>query len=153
MSQTYSQTTSESMLAQQVPVPKVISPAAHGVIDYCHVAFFFTVGLLCRRRNPRASTAAFATSGFVLAQSLLTDYRLGVRPLLPFRTHGKMDQVFAASSWLMPFLFGFRGTGAAKVFGVNSLAEASVVAMTDWNSRRAAAERAEAAWRRERSAA
>ena len=149
MSQTYSQTTSESMLAQQLPVPKVISPTAHGVIDYCHVAFFFTVGLLCRRRNPRAASAAFATSGFVLAQSLLTDYRLGVRPVLPFRTHGKMDQVFAASSWLMPFLFGFRGTGAAKIFEVNSLAEGGVVAMTDWSSARARLERVEAALRSE----
>lgn len=144
---------SETILAQQVPVPKVISPTAHGVIDYCHVAFFFTVGLLCRRRNKRAALAAFATSGFVLGQSLMTDYRLGVRPVLPFQTHGKMDQVFAATSWLMPLLFGFRGTGAAKVFEVNSLAESSVVAMTDWSSRRARVERLDAAWRSEREAA
>lgn len=144
---------SETIFAQQMAVPKVIGPTAHGVIDYCHVAFFFTVGLLCRRKNKRAAAAAFATSGFVLGQSLLTDYRLGLRPVLPFQTHGKMDQVFAATSWIMPKLFGFRETAAAKIFEVNSLAEGSVVAMTDWSSRRAAVERAEAAWRRERRAA
>lgn len=144
---------SETILAQQMPVPKVISPTAHGVIDYCHVAFFFTVGLLCRRRNKRAAAAAFATSGFVLGQSLMTDYRLGVRPVLPFQTHGKMDQVFAATSWMMPLLFGFRGTAAAKIFEVNSLAEGSVVAMTDWSSRRARVERLDAEWRSEREAA
>ena len=144
---------SQMLVAQQVPVPKVISPTAHGAIDYCHVAFFFTVGLLCARRNTRAATAAFATSGFVLGQSLLTDYRLGLRPVLPFRLHGKMDQVFAATSWLMPFLFGFRGTTAAKIFEVNSLAEGGVVAMTDWSSARARLERVEAAWKSENMAA
>lgn len=144
---------SQMLVAQQVPVPKVISPTAHGVIDYCHVAFFFTVGLFCARKNPRAATAAFATSGFVLGQSLLTDYRLGLRPVLPFRLHGKMDQVFAATSWLMPFLFGFRGTAAARIFEVNSLAESGVVAMTDWSSARARLERVEAAWKSENMAA
>ena len=59
-------------------VPKVISPTVHGIIDYCHAAFFFTVGVLCARsHNKAAARAAFATSGFILVQSLLTDYRFG----------------------------------------------------------------------------
>jgi hypothetical protein len=122
-------------------LPKVISPAAHGVIDYAHAAFFFTVGLLCRRSNKRAARAAFATSGFILAQSLLTDYRFGWKPLISFETHGQMDSAFASSSWLLPLLFDFRGTKAARIFEGNSLAEASVVGMTDWNSARAHRER------------
>jgi hypothetical protein len=121
--------------------PKVISPTAHGVIDYAHSAFFFTVGLLCGRSNKRAACAAFATSGFILIQSLLTDYRYGVKPVISFETHGKMDYVFASSSWLFPLAFGFRGTPAAKIFEMNSLAEASVVGMTDWDSDRAHQER------------
>ena len=122
-------------------LPKVISPTAHGVIDYCHAAFFFTVGLLCSRSNKRAARAAFATSGFILIQSLLTDYRFGVKPVFSFETHGKMDSVFAASSWMVPMLFGFKRTGAAKIFETNSLAEGSVVAMTDWSNQRARQER------------
>ncbi|SDF00538.1 hypothetical protein SAMN05444167_1099 [Terriglobus roseus] len=51
-------------------VPKVISPTVHGVIDYCHAAFFFTVGgLSARARNKGAARAAFATGGFILVQS------------------------------------------------------------------------------------
>jgi hypothetical protein len=122
-------------------LPKVISPKAHGVIDYAHAAFFFAVGLLCRRSNKKAARAAFATSGFILAQSLLTDYRYGAKPIISFETHGKMDSVFASSSWAIPLVFGFRGTTAAKIFEVNFLAEASVVGMTDWDSRRAHWER------------
>src|ERR1700712_5382198 len=122
-------------------VPKVISPTAHGIIDYAHAAFFFAVGVLCRRSNKRAASAAFATSGFILAQSLLTDYRFGAKPILPFETHGKMDAAFASGSWLIPRIFGFRGTPEAKIFEMNSLAEASVVEMTDWSSERAHQER------------
>jgi hypothetical protein len=121
--------------ALETRLPKVISPSTHGIIDYAHSAFFFTVGVLCSRSNKRAACAAFATSGFILAQSLLTDYRYGWKPLISFETHGKMDSVFASTSWLVPALFGFRGTNAAKVFEANSLVEASVVGMTDWSSK------------------
>ena len=123
-------------------IPKVISPTTHGIIDYCHAAFFFTVGVVCARtQNKAASTAAFATGGFILVQSLLTEYRFGAKPVFPFETHGKMDAVFAASSWAVPLLFGFRNSAAGKIFEINSLAESGVVALTDWNSRRAHEER------------
>jgi hypothetical protein len=129
---------SQSENSMDAAIPKVISPTVHGIIDYCHAAFFFTVGVVCARsHNKAASRAAFATSGFILVQSLLTDYRFGAKPVFSFETHGKMDAVFASSSWAIPLLFGFGGTAAAKIFEGNSLAEASVVATTDWNSRRA----------------
>ncbi|HEX4164251.1 MAG TPA: hypothetical protein VHZ55_02155 [Bryobacteraceae bacterium] len=125
-----------------VALPKVISPTMHGIIDYCHAAFFFTVGVVCARSdNKAAARVAFATSGFILVQSLLTDYRFGAKPVFSFETHGKMDTVFASSSWLLPLFFGFKDTPAAKIFEGNSLAEASVVATTDWNSQRAHFER------------
>src|SRR5881227_1162016 len=106
--------------ALETKLPKVISPTAHGVIDYAHAAFFFTVGLLCSRSNKRAAAAAFTTSGFILVQSLMTDYRFGAKPVLSFETHGKMDSAFAASSWLIPRIFGFKETAAAKIFEGNS---------------------------------
>lgn len=118
-------------------IPKFISPTAHGVIDYCHAAFFFTVGMLCSRSNKRAAVAAVATGGFILVQSMLTDYRFGIKPVIPFATHGKMDRVFAASSWMIPMIFGFKGTKEARIFETNSLAESSIVAATDWSSERA----------------
>lgn len=122
-------------------LPKVISPAAHGVIDYAQAAFFFALGLLSSRSNKGAARAAFATSGFILAQSLLTDYRFGWKPLISFETHGKIDSIFASGSWLIPVLFDFQGTRAGKIFEGNSVAEASIVGMTDWNSTRAHRER------------
>ena len=123
-------------------LPKVISSTVHGIIDYRHAAFFLTVGVLSvRSHNKAAARAAFATSGFILVQSLLTDYRFGAKPVFSFETHGKMDAVFASSSWRIPLLFGFKDTAAGKIFEGNSLAEASGVATTDWNSQRAHEER------------
>lgn len=130
-----------SLETLETGLPKVIGPTAHGAIDYAHAAFFFILGLCCKRSNKRAARAAFATSGFILVQSLLTNYRFGVKPVFSFETHGKMDTVFAASSWLIPQFFGFEGTAPARIFEANSLAEASVVGMTDWDSERAYEER------------
>lgn len=128
--------------ASGASIPKVISPTAHGIVDYCHAAFFLTVGIVCARsQNKAASGAAFGTGGFILVQSLLTDYRFGAKPVISFETHGKMDAVFAATSWALPLLFGFRDTAAGKIFEINSLAESGVVALTDWDSQRAHEER------------
>ena len=102
--------------------------------------FFLTVGVCCRRSNKRAAAAAFTTSGFILAQSLVTDYRFGAKPVFSFETRGKMDSVLAASSWLIPRIFGFNETPAAKIFESNSLAEASV--WDDGLERRASTPRA-----------
>ncbi len=114
-------------------LPKVISPRVHGFIDYAHATFFFGMALACRKQNPRAAAAALGTAAFVLVESLLTDYPLGVKRLIPFQTHGKMDAAFAASSFGVPSLFGFDDTGAAAIFKMNTLVESTVVALTDFS--------------------
>jgi hypothetical protein len=115
-------------------MPKPISAKTHGFIDYAHAGFFLSMAFLCRKKNPRAAAAAAVTGGFVLVQSLLTDYPLGVKKVLSFEAHGKMDAGFAAVSPLMPKLFGFSGTAAARVFEANGFIEGSVVALTDFDS-------------------
>lgn len=125
-------------------LPKVIDARAHGVIDYCHAAFFLSLALLCRKKNPPAALAALGTGSFVLVQSLLTDYPLGASPVLPFEAHGKMDAGFAAFSYAIPRLFAFEGTKAAVVFKTNAFVEASVVGLTDFNSEHARQQEMEA---------
>lgn len=121
-------------------LPKVISPTAHGVIDYSHAAFFAGMAALCWKKNRPAAIAAAGTSAFILVQSLLTDYKLGVKHVIPFAVHGKMDAGFAAASLAVPSAFGFGGTAAARVFQANAFVESAVVGMTDWSSDRARAE-------------
>jgi hypothetical protein len=121
-------------------LPKVIDARTHGIIDYCHAAFFFGMAVFCARRNKRAAKAALATGAFILAESVLTDYPLGAKKLIPFETHGHLDTAFAGSSFAMPAWFGFAGTPEAEVFKINGFVEGLVVGLTDWNSDRARSE-------------
>lgn len=121
-------------------LPKVIDARTHGVIDYMHAALFLGVAWFCRKSNPRGALAAGITGAFILTESLLTDYPLGAFKKIPFEDHGRMDAALAASSVMLPNLFGFEGTGLSKVFKANAFVEASVVGMTDWNSGHARAE-------------
>ena len=121
-------------------LPKVIDARKHGIIDYCHAAFFLGMAYVCRKSEPRAALAALLTGSFVLVQSLLTDYPLGVKKVIPFRVHGQMDAAFAASSFMMPKVFGFSDSSAAAVFTGNSFVEAAVVGATDFSSERARSE-------------
>lgn len=121
-------------------LPKVIDARTHGVIDYCHAAFFLGMAWLCRKSNKRAALAAAVTGAFLLTESLLTDYPLGAAKVIPFEQHGRMDAAFAAASLMMPGLFGFEGTAASKIFKGNAFAEASVVGMTNWSNEDARAE-------------
>lgn len=121
-------------------LPKVIDARTHGIIDYCHAAFFFSMAIFYARRNKRAATAALASGAFILAESVLTDYPFGAKKVIPFETRGRIDAGFAASSFGMANLFGFTGTAAAQVFAINGFVEGAVVGMTDWNSERARGE-------------
>jgi len=121
-------------------LPKIIDARKHGMIDYCHAAFFLGMAYVCRKSEPRAALAALLTGSFVLVQSLLTDYPLGVKKVIPFRVHGQMDAAFAASSFMIPKVFGFSDSAAASVFTGNSFVEAAVVGATDFSSERARSE-------------
>jgi hypothetical protein len=124
-------------------LPDVISPRTHGFIDYPHSALFLAAGVFFWKRNKRAAIAALATGGFVLVQSLLTDYPLGVAPVLSFRTHGRMDAALVGASFSLPRFAGFSDKPEAWLFKVGGVAEAFVVAMTDFDSARAHEERLE----------
>ena len=121
----------------EAKLPKVISPKTHGIIDYCHAAFFATLALVCWKSNRRAAVAAASTSALVIVQGLLTDYKWGVKKIMPFEVHGQIDGSFAALSLGIPKAFGFEGTVPATIFKANAFVEATVVGLTDWNNQRA----------------
>ena len=95
------------------PDYKIIDSRTHGIIDYCHAAFFLGMSIVVRK-NKAAALTALGTGAFVLVQSLLTDYPLGFKRDLTFETHGKMDAAFGSLSWALPRIFGFQHTKAAK---------------------------------------
>jgi hypothetical protein len=133
-----------TLSALERKLPKVITPAAHSVIDYAHVAFFVTTGLVLWKKNRRAALASLGTGAFVLVQALLTDYPGGVLPRISFKTHGRMDAGFASASTVIPRLMAFDHTPAAEIFHVNSVVEACVVGLTQFDSAEASRQNAAA---------
>lgn len=112
---------------------KPITPEAHGVIDYVTVAtvaiapeildFPTTAKWLCR-----------TLAADYLAVSLLTDYPLAVKRLIPFKAHGAIEGAIGAVLPALPWALGFARHRAARdfVLGLTGLT-AVVAALTDWN--------------------
>lgn len=113
--------------------PKVISAKTHSILDYIHAGTNFAVAALFRRRNRRASNAAFALGASVLANALMTDYPLGVFRLYSFKTHGILDYGVAAASAALPSLLGIEDTSEAGYFHAQGAGETLIAGLSDYS--------------------
>ena len=118
-------------------LPKVMDARRHGALDYLHAAFF--VGMACayRRRQPRVAAAALVTGGLLLTEALLTDYPLGMKRIIPFEMHGRIDGAAAVMALSLPRILGVEGTAASAIFKSSGVLGATLVGITDYDSRRA----------------
>lgn len=111
---------------------KVISPRAHGVIDY------LTVGLAALAPNlfgfsGAAEALSRTVAGAYLFITLFTAFPLGVVRFIPFRVHGIIEAVTGVALLAAPWLFGFAGEPAARNFFLFLGATALVVfVLTNW---------------------
>jgi hypothetical protein len=121
-------------LVRQLPVPKVISPKTHKLLDYLTIGAFGVIAGLCWGSKRRASIAAIANGAFVLSYTLLTDYDGDGKRPVSFRTHGDLDVIQAGMAAIAPELLGFSDTGVAHVFRGQALNESAVLAMTDFDA-------------------
>lgn len=92
---------------------KFIPSKFHGALDYA-VAITLIVAPLVLGFAGVAKYLAIAGGLGLLVYSLITDYSLSARKLLPFRMHLILDFVAALALVAAPFLFGF--TGIEKAF-------------------------------------
>lgn len=113
-------------------MPRVLSSKTHSVIDYIHVATNFVAGALFWKRNKRAAAGAFILGGSVLANSLMTDYELGVFRLYSFKVHGILDYGAAATSAAMPAMMGFSDKRQAKYFYSQGGGESLIAGISDY---------------------
>jgi hypothetical protein len=117
--------------------PKVISPKTHAIIDYANAGAHILAGALFRRNGRlRASNAAYALGVSILANSLMTDYPLGVFRHYSFRVHGALDYGIAAASTSMPRLLGIEDEPEARFFKWQGTGEGVVAAMSDYTDSR-----------------
>lgn len=95
---------------------KFIGPKLHGALDYAVAVALIAVPLLFdfAATSAAALWIAVAGGGALFVYSLFTDYSAGVRAVIPFRVHLKLDAIAGAALLAAPYLFAFAGT--ARLF-------------------------------------
>ena len=88
---------------------QVLPSVSHGVMDYLTGAALLAAPKLLgfdHGSNPAMKTARLF-GALILGQAVMTDYKLGLFKVLPFRMHLMLDYVLGPAMALAPFLFGF----------------------------------------------
>ena len=100
------------------PIPRVVTPRAHAMIDYASIGLFLGATAWLWRRNRRAAQASLICGSTELALTLLTDYPGGVTDLISFQTHRELDYGLAAMAAAIPQALAFPRDGETKFFRV-----------------------------------
>ncbi len=87
-----------------LPLKRFVPQDVHSLLDYANA---FTVASVSLGATSPACTAGSALGLSVLGVSLLTDYRLSVRKLIPIEVHEVIDYVWGISAIAAPFVFGY----------------------------------------------
>jgi hypothetical protein len=112
---------------------KPITPRVHGMLDYATSAATAAAPALFAFPKP-AAALCYALAGGYTGLSLLTDYPLGARRVVPFKGHGATEGVIGLALPALPWVLGFARHRAARnfVLGLTALT-AVVAALTDWD--------------------
>jgi hypothetical protein len=113
-------------------MPK-ISPRTHAALDYAIAGSFVLMGALFWKRNRRAAVGALFCGGATAAVSLLTDYPGGVKKVIPYSLHGKIDSGLVAMTAAIPRVMHLADEREAKFFSRQALAKTAITAMTDFD--------------------
>ncbi|MET4105498.1 hypothetical protein [Hymenobacter sp. UYP22] len=112
---------------------KVLSPAAHGILDYLTVAFFAMAPSLFNLHGTYATVCYVLAAGYLVI-TLLTNFPLGLMRVIPFPVHGKLELVSGLVFLVSPFLFGFADDNmtARNLFMGAGVVFLIVYFLTDW---------------------
>ncbi|MDO9707003.1 SPW repeat domain-containing protein [Paracraurococcus lichenis] len=104
---------------------RVIPTRLHGLVDYLWGALLLAAPRALRLPpgSPEARAARAAGAG-AIAYAALTDYELGLAPVLSMRQHLALDVAGGAALAASPWLLGFarRGGGPHLAFGLFAIA-------------------------------
>lgn len=113
---------------------KLLSPTAHCVTDFALVGSLFILPSALKLNKQVKRVYATEAIG-LLAYAALTKSSLALRPLIPLRTHARVDPLKVAFYALQTFTKPFRRQKKAMLFNVifTTLAAASVL-LANWNA-------------------
>jgi hypothetical protein len=87
-----------------LPVKRFVPQDVHSLLDYSNA---LTVAGVALGATGPACMAGWALGVSVAGVSLLTDYRMSVRKLIPIEVHESIDYVWGLSAIAAPFVFGY----------------------------------------------
>jgi hypothetical protein len=105
---------------------KILSPRAHGYVDYLVVAWFLA-GPSVFGLAGLAATIAYALAVVHLLMTIATNFPMGLLKLIPFPLHGLIEVGIAVLLFALPWMAGFYGDATAKDFYVGAGAGVLVV--------------------------
>lgn len=90
---------------------RVIPTQVHAVLDYLTGGTLVAAPRLLGLTGTTAGKVLGIAGGIATAQSLMTDYELGLVKVIPMRSHLALDAASGAMVAASPWLFGFAGNG------------------------------------------
>jgi hypothetical protein len=115
-------------------LPKIFDARTHAVMDYLTAGAFLVMASLFWTGNKRAAIGAAMCGGAIVATSMLTDYPGGVKRVISFPTHGRIDTGLAGLAAGMPNVMAFNDEDEAKYFRGAALVETVITGLTDFDS-------------------
>lgn len=118
------------------PLPRVISPRSHSVLDYVTAGIFLASAGFFWRRNRRAAVASLVSGTAVAALSALTAYPGGDDGVFDLEKHRDIEVGLAAMVAAMPEFFSFADEPEKNFFLVQGVLMTCISELTDLNQSR-----------------
>ena len=115
------------------PMPRVISPKSHSMLDYVTAGVFLAGAAFFWRRNKRAAIASLVSGAAVAAVSALTEYPGGVNGVFGLKRHRDIEVGLAAMIATMPSFFSFEDEPEKNFFRIQGVLMTCVSELTDLN--------------------
>lgn len=114
---------------------KILTPRAHGYIDYLAVLYFLAVPSLFGLTGLPATILYVAAAAY-LVLTLLTAYPLGVVRVIPFGLHGGIELLSGMALVALPWMLGFThsDTTARNLYAASGAALFVLWLVTDYRT-------------------
>jgi hypothetical protein len=113
---------------------KPLTPRRHGIVDYASCALMLAAPSLLGL-NPAARRTSALFAGSYLLVTALTDFPLGVRRMIPFPVHGKIELASAPALLALPALLGgLSGTREKAYFAGLVATVLTAYSLTEWDA-------------------
>ena len=115
------------------PMPRMISPKSHSMVDYVVAGVFVAGAGFFWRRNKRAAIASLVSGTAIAAVSALTEYPGGVNGVFGLEKHRSIEVGLAAMIATMPEFFSFEDEPEKNFFRMQGVLLTCLSELTDLN--------------------